>query len=162
MTVTMYHNLVTEFYTAFANGDPKKMIACYHQNIGFEDPAFGRLSGDRARKMWEMLLSNKAASPEITFSNVEIEGNRGSANWEAKYVFGPKKRHVHNTIKATFRFEDGKIIDHKDVFNLWKWSRQALGPSGVLLGWSPIMKKKIRSITNKQLDIYINKTASSS
>ena len=38
---------------------------------------------------------------------------------------------------------DGKIIKHTDIFDLWEWSKQALGVSGYLLGWSGFMKNKI-------------------
>jgi hypothetical protein len=51
-----------------------------------------------------------------------------------------------NDIDATFRFDDaGLIADHRDSFDLWKWTRMALGPMGVALGWSPIVQGKVRS-----------------
>ncbi|WP_373852613.1 hypothetical protein [Tenacibaculum maritimum] len=33
------------------------MTDCYHKDITFQDPVFGKLKGQRAIKMWEMLLS---------------------------------------------------------------------------------------------------------
>ncbi|MFL0100562.1 hypothetical protein [Tenacibaculum maritimum] len=35
------------------------MTDCYHKDITFQDPVFGKLKGQRAIKMWEMLLSRK-------------------------------------------------------------------------------------------------------
>jgi ketosteroid isomerase-like protein len=35
--------LITKFYTSFANADAEGMVACYHNDIQFEDPAFGPL-----------------------------------------------------------------------------------------------------------------------
>ena len=32
---------IEKFYTAFTNNDAEAMVACYHDNIIFEDPAFG-------------------------------------------------------------------------------------------------------------------------
>ena len=51
---------------------------------------------------------------------------------------------MHNVIEANFSFEDGVIKKHDDRFDLWRWTRQALGPTGILLGWSPIVQGKVR------------------
>lgn len=153
----MDHNeLINKFYTAFSNGDSKEMTACYHENVRFTDPAFGTLEGKRACKMWEMLLSRGTQS-KITFSNINIDGDTGSANWRAEYNFGPKKRKVINLVSAHFKFKDGKIIEHVDTFDVWKWSKQAMGPVGHLMGWSSFLKNKIQKTTGEQLDKYMAK-----
>ncbi len=54
-------------------------------------------------------------------------------------------------IHAEFRFRDGRILAHVDDFDLWRWSRQALGLPGVLLGWSPLLRSKVRSQAAAQL-----------
>ena len=38
----------------------------------------------------------------------------------------------------------GQIVRHKDRFDFWRWSRQALGAPGVLLGWTPVIRNKVR------------------
>ncbi len=149
--------LITRFYTAFANGDSAGMAACYHPDITFNDPAFGTLNGSKASLMWEMLLSNTSASPQIEFYDISANKETGTAGWTARYVFGPKRREVVNVIKANFRFKEGLIYDHKDSFNLWKWSRQALGLPGLLMGWTPFMAKQIRQRSTKALDSFIAK-----
>ena len=53
----------------------------------------------------------------------------------ATYLFSATGRTVENHIEAYFRFADGKIIEHHDHFDLWRWMRQALGAKGLLLGW---------------------------
>ena len=40
---------------------------------------------------------------------------------------------------------EGLIQEHRDSFDLWAWSRQALGPSGVVLGWTPFLQGRVRS-----------------
>lgn len=151
--------LINTFYSAFAKGDASTMNSCYHSEVKFEDPAFGQLSGERACKMWEMLLSNEDAAPIITHSNVKATELDGSAEWSAEYFFGPDKRKVINNVKATFAFSDGLIHRHTDVFSMWNWSKQALGVSGLLLGWTPIIRNKVQQTTNKKLSQYIaNKT----
>jgi len=145
--------IINSFYEGFARGDYSTMGSHYHEDVTFEDPAFGKLQGEKAAKMWEMLLTS--SSPKITFSDVSTQGDTGSARWQAIYSFGPQKRKVVNNISAAFTFKDGKIIDHKDSFDLWKWSRQALGIPGLLLGWSPFIKNKVQKMANNRLDHYL-------
>ena len=38
----------------------------------------------------------------------------------------------------------GLVRRHPDRFDLWRWSRMALGMPGVLLGWSPLIRNKVR------------------
>ena len=118
------------------------MVACYHDQIVFEDPVFRQLKGDEAKDMWRMLLS-RAADLRVNFRNVKADEEKGSANWEAMYTFTKTNRQVHNQITAQFEFKDGKIIRHTDHFNFWRWSSMALGPIGVLLGFTPMLRKKV-------------------
>ena len=147
--------LIEKFYTSFSEGNASEMNACYHKDIVFQDPAFGILKGERAMKMWKMLLSNKKAGLEVTFSNIQTTSNAGSADWVAEYTYG--KRKVINKIHAEFKFKEGKISEHTDTFNIWKWSKQALGGIGYVLGWTPFMKNKIQKMTNRKLDYFIKK-----
>src|SRR6478672_8357029 len=114
------------FYTAFANGDAERMASCYHNEIEFSDPAFGILKGERAKNMWRMLLQ-KNTGIHISHENVHADNQKGSADWQARYVFSPTGKKVVNNITAKFEFKDGKIIRHIDHFNMWRWSGQALG-----------------------------------
>lgn len=149
--------LIEKFYTSFANGNFKEMTACYHENIVFQDPVFGRLEGKRAVKMWEMLLTKRTESTKISFDNIHATSDHGTANWTAKYVYGDANRKVTNVVRANFKFKEGKIIEHIDSFDLWKWSKQAMGIVGYLVGWSPFMKNKIQKTTKMRLDTFIEK-----
>ncbi len=51
---------------------------------------------------------------------------------------------VVNHIAAEFEFKDGLIYKHTDNFNVWKWSQQAMGWKGYLLGWTGFFQKKIQ------------------
>lgn len=155
MNTTDACQLINTFYSAFQAGDAKGMIACYHDDVRFEDPAFGPLKGKEVGAMWQMLLERGKGNIAISFSNVAFDGQEGSAHWEAKYPFSKTNRQVHNKIDATFRFKDGKIIEHIDVFDLWKWSAMALGLSGRLMGWSSFMKSKIRQQSQSLLKKYM-------
>jgi ketosteroid isomerase-like protein len=148
-------SLIEYFYTCFTRGDGAGMASCYHDQVVFEDPAFGVLQGERARQMW-LMLTTRNKDIDISFSNVLADYQKGSANWKAVYRFGRKGRKVVNQILASFEFKDGKIVRHKDMFDLWKWARQAMGWKGYLLGWSGFFQKKLQQQTNKLLDSYIH------
>jgi ketosteroid isomerase-like protein len=140
----MSKDLVEHFYSSFAAKDADAMAACYADDIVFEDPAFGELRGEDARDMWRMLC---ARATDLTIEHTILDSSDSAAkvNWIASYTFSAGGRHVRNDIVASMRFADGKIVEHRDVFDLWKWSRQALGVPGMLLGWSPPMQKKVRA-----------------
>jgi len=146
--------LITTFYEAFAERDYASMQACYHENVVFSDPVFGDLEGGRARAMWHMLCEG-GSDLEITFGNIETSPDGATAKWEAKYTLGGSDRRIHNVINATFEFEDGRINRHRDEFDLWKWTRMALGAPGVLLGWSGIVQGKVLDRAARQLDRFI-------
>ena len=146
-------SLLKKFYDSFQEGNAEKMNSCYSKNVCFSDPAFGELRGDRARAMWKMLLS-KDGKAIITYEIKEAQPESGTVLWKASYPYGPNKRPVVNHVNATFKINNGLITEHRDQFDLWKWSRQALGVSGWLLGWSGFMKNKIQQQTNRMLDKY--------
>ncbi|MGS2726332.1 nuclear transport factor 2 family protein [Psychroserpens sp. BH13MA-6] len=147
--------LIETFYKAFDELDAETMVSCYHDDIVFEDPAFGVLKGERAGNMWRMLCeSQKGKDFRIVYSNIVSHGDTGSAMWEAFYTFSKTGRKVHNTITAQFEFHEGKIIKHTDHFDLYKWSKQALGFKGLVLGRTLFFKNKLRHKTNHLLSKY--------
>ncbi|MGA7397150.1 MAG: nuclear transport factor 2 family protein [Solirubrobacterales bacterium] len=136
--------VIERFYEAFSQGDGDTMATCYHPDVHFSDPVFTDLNGPEVMKMWRALLS-KSNGLDLKLTAPEANGKTGSAHWTARYKFSKTGREVVNEIDARFTFKDGLIIDHIDSFDFWKWSRQALGAPGLLLGWSPIVKKKVRA-----------------
>jgi ketosteroid isomerase-like protein len=135
----MSKEIIESFYRAFQRRDAEAMAALYRDDVRFSDPAFGPLDGEHARNMWRM-LAERATDLELEFSNV----TDSSAHWEARYTFSQTGRKVHNIIDARFEFKDGKIARHDDVFDFWRWSRQALGVPGLILGWSPLLQNAVR------------------
>ena len=148
--------LIETFYTAFQRRDHAAMAACYHPDIHFSDPVFTDLRGFRAGAMWRMLCE-RGKDLELTFSDVQADDRRGSAGWVARYTFSQTGRRVVNVISAEFEFEGGRIIRHRDSFPLWRWSSQALGPVGMLLGWAPPLQGKIRAQSARTLEAFIAK-----
>ncbi|MFA5862348.1 MAG: nuclear transport factor 2 family protein [Candidatus Thermoplasmatota archaeon] len=135
--------LVTRFYGAFQRRDADAMAACYLPDARFSDPVFQDLRGPQVPAMWRMLVG-RAQDLEVTVRDITANDTRGLAHWEATYTFGKTGRRVHNKIAASFEFQDGKIARHMDAFDLYAWTRMALGPSGVLLGWTPLVQGRVR------------------
>lgn len=136
--------LIHKFYTAFQNNDALTMKQCYHTDIQFSDPAFGLLKEEQASMMWKMLLERAKGAIKIESTNVKADEIHGSATWVAHYTFTQTNRKVINPISAEFEFKDGLIYKHNDNFDVWKWSKQALGWKGFLLGWTGFFQKKIQ------------------
>jgi hypothetical protein len=109
------------------------MIDCCHPSIEFSDPVLTDLHGDEAMAMWHMLCERGTAL-EVAFRDVEANEAKGQAHGEARYSFSKGSRPVHNVVDASFSFRDGSIIRHTDSFDLWKWTRMAIGPAGTALG----------------------------
>ena len=143
--------IITAFYSAFQKKDAETMVSFYDENIIFEDPAFGKLIGKDAKNMWRMLCQN-SSDIKITFEIIKANDKNVTAHWNADYNFSKTGRFVKNSIDATFEIENGKIISHRDVFNLWKWSQQAFGLTGWLIGWSPLFRNKLQKTTNGMLE----------
>jgi hypothetical protein len=93
--------------------------------------------------MWKMLIKKSKGEIKIEFSEVKATEYIGSAQWIATYNFSQTNRKVVNVIKAQFQFKDGLIIKHTDDFDIWKWSKQAFGIKGYLLGWTGFFQTKI-------------------
>ncbi|MEZ4319395.1 MAG: nuclear transport factor 2 family protein [Myxococcota bacterium] len=148
--------LLTRFYTAFRDRDGDAMAACYHPEATFSDPVFPGLTGREPGAMWRMLTS-RAEDLAIRFSDVKADDTSGSAHWDADYTFSTTGRFVRNSIDAKFTFRDGLILTHVDDFDFWKWSRQALGATGLLLGWTPIVRNKVREQAGSQLQKFLTK-----
>jgi ketosteroid isomerase-like protein len=146
--------LIETLYTSFQNLDAGAMLRCYHADARFSDPVFPLLAGREVGAMWAMLCS-QAKNFELTFADVRADDRVGKAHWEARYKFSASGRLVHNKIDAEFEFQDGKIIKHTDRFDFWKWSRMALGPVGLLLGWTPLLRHKVRSQARERLEKFM-------
>lgn len=151
--------LIERFYRAFNEGDGDAMAACYAPDVQFSDPVFPDLKGSRAGAMWKM-LTEPEGDLRVELLEHEAGVERGSAHWRAHYTFTQTGRPVVNDIQASFRFKDGLIVEHRDDFNFHNWSRQALGAPGLLLGWTPIVKGKVRKMAGGRLDEYVAGSAS--
>ena len=145
-----------KFYTAFAALDTEAMAACYADGVEFQDEVFTLHGKAEAAGMWRMLCEGVKAKArddwKLVFSGVSADATSGKAHWDATYRFSATGRMVLNRIDGAFRFDGkGLIVRHRDSFDFWLWTRQALGTPGLLLGWTPFLRKKVQAQANANL-----------
>jgi ketosteroid isomerase-like protein len=149
--------IISHFYSAFAQLDYKAMNECYSQDIVFNDQVFGLLQGDEARAMWEMLCKN-ARDFSLQFGEIELlDEEYATCKWTATYTFSQTGRKVVNHIKAYMKLANGKIIEHSDAFRFDKWAAQAFGWKGVLFGWMGWFKRAVRSKARRRLEEFMGR-----
>ena len=134
--------LADRLYTALAAGDGATMAACYHPRAHFTDPVFD-LQGAEVGAMWTMLTSN-AQDFRAEHRVLDAGEDTVRVHWEAWYRFSATGRPVHNVIQSTLTLRDGLILQQQDSFDFWRWSRQALGVPGWLLGWTQFLRRKVQ------------------
>ena len=113
--------------------------------------------------MWAMLCEGVKARGRDVW-RLEFRDVTGrSAHWEASYRFSATGRMVHNVIDAEFDVDvAGLITRQRDRFDFWRWSRQALGAPGLLLGWTPMLRAKVRAQAARNLTRFLASTPSPS
>lgn len=144
---------IVKFYRAFSARDANGMVECYHPNATFQDPVFGTLSRAELETMWRMLCE-RGKDLQITLEHHTATDTTGVAEWVALYTFSATGRLVRNVVRSQLEFKDGLIFAQKDDFDFWKWTRMALGVSGQLLGWSPLVQNSVRRKARESLDRY--------
>jgi len=149
---------IERFYDAFARLDSATMEACYAQNARFDDEVFALQGRRQIGGMWRMLCGATQAQGAAHWKLVASDITEQGAHWEAAYLFPATGRLVHNRIDAAFEFDaDGLIVRHRDRFDFWRWARQALGLPGLLLGWTPFLRAKVRSQAAARLQRFLER-----
>jgi hypothetical protein len=153
---------VARFYAAFARLEPVAMAALYAEGVRFRDEAFALDGRAATMAMWTMLCEGVRGQGAAGMQAWKLEASAirtdaadprvVHAHWDVNYRFGATGRLVLNRIDARFVFDDqGRVVEHVDRFDFWRWSRQALGAPGVLLGWSPWLKAQVAARAAAQL-----------
>jgi len=154
MDATENRKLVERLYQAFARKDGDGMAACYGPDATFTDPVFPDLVGPEVGAMWRMLCA-RATDLELTVEDIGADLLGGRARWVARYTFSATGRRVTNAVTSVITVRDGVIAAQTDQFDFWRWSRQALGPAGWLLGWTPMIRRKVRAQARANLDSFL-------
>lgn len=142
---------IQRLYAAMDRHDGETMAACYAEGATFTDPVFVGLQDGQPQDMWRMLVG-RSADLAVELVGHDADERRGSAHWVARYTFGQTGRPVVNDIRSEFRFDDAaRILDQRDEFDLWRWTRQALGRVGLLAGWTPVLQHSLRDKARARL-----------
>ena len=145
---------IERLYAAMAAHDGEAMAACYAPEATFTDPVFVGLSDGEPGDMWRLLMS-RSADLAVDLREHDVDGAWGTAHWVATYTFGQTGRTVVNDVRSEMRFDDaGLIVKQRDEFDFWRWSKQALGPVGLLLGWTPVLQHSVRDKARGGLAAY--------
>lgn len=143
---------VERLYAGLAAHDGEAMAVCYAPGATFSDPLFTGLHDGEPQDMWRMLTSRAGDMTVELVAHDATGDGRGTANWVATYVFSATGNRVVNDVQSVFLFDpDGLIVDQQDDFDFWRWARQALGRTGLLLGWTPVLLHKVRDRSKGQL-----------
>lgn len=140
---------VETYWDALANKAATTMASCYAPGATFQDPVFN-LQGVGIGKMRQNLFGS-ASDLQIQTDPLTVDGNKATGTWHASYTCTMAGRMVHYTNHSTFEAQDGVIVAQQDHFNLWKWTRMALGSNGKVLGCTPLVRKKVRTMATKRL-----------
>lgn len=145
--------IVDAFYDAFARKDGRAMSAAYAPGAHFSDKVFPDLDGAQAGAMWRMLTR----SPELKIQHkiLKVDGDTVTAQWIANYPAPGTGRPVENHVTATLQLKDGKIVDHKDDFDMNKWVHMAFGGIADVPFLSGALAGITRHLAGRQLKKFI-------
>ena len=115
---------------------------------------FKNLNTEQVKGMWQMLIE-KGKDLRLDFKDISATEDHAKAHWDAYYTFSATGKKVINRIDATFQIRNGKIVKHTDSFNFYAWSKQALGLTGLLLGWTSFLNKKVSAQAMKNLERFM-------
>lgn len=131
------------------------MQACYSDDAVFSDPVFGLLDAAETRAMWEMLCK-RAKDFSLVYGNIQLlDEEYATADWTATYLFSQTNRRVVNKVRAHMRLRDGLIIEHSDAFAIYRWTRQALGLTGLVFGWTAFLNRRIQKQARAGLEKFM-------
>ena len=153
MSAAGHRKMIASFYEALGRRDAATMNACYATDATFTDPVFGKLDHGAVTAMWRMLCE-RGKDLHVVARGIDADDHHGHAHWTATYSYGPTRRRVVNEIDAAFVFRHGLIVEHVDKFNLKRWAKQALGISGQLLGFTPLLAPMVHKQANTALEAY--------
>ncbi len=149
---------IERLYAAFAQLDGDSMQACYAADAHFQDEVFTLKGAREVGGMWRMLCAATRDKGRADWKLQTRDITDHSAHWDAHYRFSATGRLVVNRIDAEFEFDaQGRILRHRDRFDFWAWSRQALGMPGLVLGWTPILRKQVQVKAAENLQRFLDK-----
>lgn len=136
--------LLERFYAAVQRHDHEAIAACYTEDASFQDIAFSLSGRGEIHAMWRMIA---ASDLRMTYVVEDAGTQEGHARWTADYTFRAAPdapgRPVHNELRSSFTFRDGRIARQVDACSALRWGMQALGSvRGVLSTLLPVLRRR--------------------
>ncbi|CAE7178092.1 unnamed protein product [Rhizoctonia solani] len=151
--------VATKWFEAYSAGDFEGMKSLAADDYTFEDPAFGKLEGERALGMYKMFTSTRDKTEAVwnvhDVKASESDPQRAVVQFEAIYKFNG--RPVTNQITSSILVVDGKVKEQVDSFDVPKWAEQSLGLFGWLFGNFSFLQNTVQKKANTSLDGFISK-----
>jgi SnoaL-like domain len=142
---------IRKFYADLEQGRAEACIEQLSAEATFEDPIFGKVAAGEVPSLIRFLCANPSPGRRFEVHEVQIHDHeRATLRWTAHYIFPTTGRAVANQIETPMSFRDNRIASYADRFDLWRWMGMALGPVGVLFGWTPILQEKVRSTVHSR------------
>ena len=117
--------LLRRLFTSLQNRDHEAMADCYAPSATFRDIAFDLEDRPEIHAMWRMICTTTAV--KVTIEGIEANDHAGRARIVDDYVFSETQRRVINPIESRFKFQDGRIVEHRDECDARRWASQAFG-----------------------------------
>jgi hypothetical protein len=126
--------LLRRLFASLAASDHQAMTDCYAASATFHDIAFDLRDRREIEAMWRMICTKSPV--KVTIEHIEADDRAGRARIVDDYTFSDTNAPVINRIESRFRFEDGRIVEHRDECDERAWAEQAFGPGpkGWLVG----------------------------
>ena len=133
MTEHANARLLRRLFTALQDRNHEMMADCYATSATFHDIAFDLHDRREIHAMWRMICDTTSVT--VTIQGIEADEREGVARVVDSYTFSETGNPVVNPIESHFRFENGRILEHRDDCDARSWARQAIGgPAGWLAG----------------------------
>jgi hypothetical protein len=147
---------IETYFDAFSKGDYRTMRSLCDPKITFNDPVYTSLQGKSVFALHHFMAERRIC-PTITIRSISEKGNRVKVKWTNEYEYATYKTHISIDVRSIFHFEHTSIISQTDQYNLWKWSKMALGFTGTYLGWTPMFRSTLRRSSQQSLATFIQK-----
>jgi hypothetical protein len=120
-------------------------------------PIFPKLEGVQIKSVWSMIMAG-ARDFSVHYEILSFDETHVRVSWTALNRFSATNRPVKNQVMTELMLSsptpggnEGKILSQSDVFDFYRWARQALGMPGTLLGWMPWFQKQIQTKSSEKL-----------
>ena len=137
--------VLDQFFSAVALGEAAMAGRFYADDARIDLPPIGLrdLPARDARRLWQVLLSD-ARDLHVQYAVMRADDHGGEVAWIARYTWPPTGRLVTQRLRGQYEFRAGRIVWQSEGFSLWDCARMALGSRGLLGGWNPLLRARLR------------------